>query len=206
MNLDVQTRSIETLRKQNKVLTLAVAAMSVAALLSTYGLVNKHDRIVIVPPALKEVAKIDWGKADAEYLKSFALYYATLMGSITPKNVEFLADRLSSITAPAIYPEVRKTLLALAKNPQFMSSGSSSAFVVESVIYDAELGLTFVMGDNQVFTGSAAVKHNPMVYEIDTRIEEGRPVVYRIVSYPGAEPRTTQWRRNHPDQKKEVAE
>jgi conjugal transfer pilus assembly protein TraE len=205
MNLDFQTRNIDTLRRQNNYLTLAVAALSIAALVSVFSWAGRHDRVVIVPPTLKTEASVEWRKADAEYIKAFGLYYATLMGSITPKNVEFLADQLSTITEPSIYPEIRKTLLVLAKNPQFKTGGSSSAFIAERVIFDAESGLTFVVGDNQVYAMAGGVKNNPMVYELDIRIEEGRPVVYAISNYPGAEPRTAAWRRSNPAFEKTVA-
>lgn len=198
MNLDFQTRNINTLRSQNMILTLANVILAGALLIAMFAWVNRHDRVVLIPPTLKGQATIDWRKADSGYIKSFGLYYATLMGSITPKNVEFLADQLSSVTAPEIYPEIRRTLLALAQNPQFRTGGSSSAFVAERAIFDVESGLTFVVGDNQVYNISGGVKSNPMVYELDIRIIDGRPVVFRLANYSGNEPRTAQWRRANP--------
>lgn len=198
MNLDFQTRNIDSLRRQNNFLTMAVAGLSIAALVSSFAWAGRHDRVVIVPPTLKTEASIEWHRADAEYLKAFGLYYATLMGAITPKNVGFLADQLSTITAPSIYPEVRKTLLVLAKDPNFKTGGTSSAFVAERVIFDAESNLTFIVGDNQVYTMAGGVKNTRMIYELDIRIQDGRPVVFGIANYPGNEPRTAAWRKSNP--------
>jgi len=198
VNLDFQTRNINTLRSQNVFLTIAVATLSIAVLVSVIAWVSRHDRVVIVPPTLKTEASIEWRKADSQYLQSFGLYYATLMGSITPRNIDFLADQLSAITAPQIYPEIRRTLLSLAENPQFRSGGSSSAFVAERTLFDHESGLIFVIGDHQVYNMQGGVQRNPMVYELDVRIIEGRPVVFRLSNYDGNEPRTAQWRRVNP--------
>lgn len=199
MNVEFQTQSLASKDRMISSLSLTVAALAIALLASVISLVTRHDRIVIVPPGLKEVAKIDWGSADAEYLKSFGMFYTTLMGSITPKNVEFLADRLSSMTAPEIYPQIRSKLLALSKDPSFMSSAASSSFITSQIIYDPETKLVFIVGDNQIFNGFGALKHNNMVYEIDVRMIEGRPVVYGITNYEGTEARTAEWRRAHPE-------
>ncbi|TPG92009.1 hypothetical protein EAH72_25175, partial [Pseudomonas caspiana] len=66
----------------------------------------------------KEV-KIGWNTADEEYLKSFGLYASVLMGNVTPKNVNFVADSVSAFVDPAIYPEVRKKMFILANDPVF---------------------------------------------------------------------------------------
>jgi len=198
VNLDHLNGSISTLRNQNVFLTISTVSLSIAVLIAVIGWVARHDRVVLVPPTLSTQASVEWRKADSGYIKSFGLYYATLMGSITPRNVEFLADQLSGITAPQIYPEIRRALLTLAENPQFRSGGSSSSFVAQSALFDAESGLTFVIGDNQIYNIAGGVERNPMVYEMDIRIVEGRPMVFRLSNYSGSEPRTAQWRRANP--------
>jgi conjugal transfer pilus assembly protein TraE len=203
MDFDICSNSMVTLKKQVSVLglTVLVLAVSLGVVLVTNA--SRHDRIVIVPPGLAGPVAVDWGRADTEYLKTFGLFYATLIGTITPRNAEYVADRLSGMTAAAVYPQIRKQILAVAKDPSFTGSGSTTNFVSNTVIYEPETGLVFVLGDNQTYSGFGGAKMNPVVYEIAAEIIEGRPVVNSVTNYPGTEARTAAWKVQHPDWNKE---
>lgn len=199
MNFDIHTSSVGGLRRLNSVLGFAVLAEAVALCIALSALSSQHERIIIVPPGLSGPVAVDWGRADTEYLKSFGLFYATLIGTITPRNATYVADRLSGMTSPEAYPDIRNKILALAKDPAFQGSGSATNFVTNSVNYEPETGRVFIMGDSQTFTGFGAAKTHPTVYEIEARIIEGRPVVSSLVNYAGSEAHTTAWKAQHPD-------
>ena len=93
MDLSFYSTSLATLRKQVSVLGVACLALSITVCVMSLSLSNVHDRIVVVPPGLSGPVAIDWGRADAEYLKTFGLFYATLLGSVTPRNAMFVARR-----------------------------------------------------------------------------------------------------------------
>lgn len=79
MNHDQYSNSLSALKKQVSILGLACAALSVSVLVSVGTLASRHDRIVVVPPGLSGPVAVDWGRADAEYLKTFGIFYATLL-------------------------------------------------------------------------------------------------------------------------------
>ena len=205
MNHDQYSNSLSALKKQVSVLGLACAALSVAVLISVGTLASRHDRIVVVPPGLSGPVAVDWGRADAEYLKTFGIFYATLLGTITPRNAEYVADRLTSMTAPSVYPHIRKSILSVAKDPSFAGSGSTTNFVSNQVVFEPQTGKVFVSGDNRVYSGFGQPKIAQVVYEMDIRIVEGRPVVHSVTNYPGTEPRTTEWKAAHPGWNKSEA-
>lgn len=190
--------SLSSLKKREALLGLTCAALAVALLIAVSTLTQRRDRIIIVPPGLTGPVAVDWGKADSEYLKTFGLFYATLLGTITPRNAEYVADRLSGMTSAASYPSIRKSILATAKDPSFINSGSATNFIANLVVHDSESGSIFVVGEHRVYTGFGVPKISALVYEMDIRIVEGRPVVDSVTNYPGTEPRTKQWKTSHP--------
>ncbi len=192
------SNNLSTLRKQVSVLGMTCAAISVALLVSVAALASHKDRIVIVPPGLSGPVAVDWGRADAEYLKTFGIFYATLLGTITPRNADYVADRLSAMTAPDAYPSIRKSILTVAKDPSFAGSGSATNFISNQVVFEVETGKVFVVGDNRVYSGFGQPKTTPVVYEMDISIVEGRPVVNTVTNYPGTTPKTTEWKLAHP--------
>lgn len=206
MKLDLYSNSMTSLKRQVTVLGLTSLALAVALSIMVVSTVTHHDRIVIVPPGLSGPVAVDWGHADAEYLKSFGLFYATLIGTITPRNAQYVSDRLSGMTSAAAYPEIRKKILAVAKDPSFAGSGSTTNFVSNSVVFEPETGKVFIVGQNQTYSGFGAVKIHQVVYEIDARIIEGRPVVSSVINYPGVEARTKLWKTQHPGWDKVVVQ
>lgn len=170
----------------------------VCLVFSVGSLASKNDRIVVVPPGLSGPTAIDWGKADTEYMKAFGVFYSTLLGTITPRNAAYVSDRLSSMTEPSAYAEIRKSILALAKDPSFSASGATTNFISNQVVYETETNTVFVLGENQVYAGSGQPKKTPVVYEMVIRIVEGRPVVRSIINYNGSQARTLEWKTNNP--------
>ena len=198
MNLNIHATTLASLQRQVSVLGFICIGMAVSLVFAVGSLVSTHDRIVVVPPGLSGPTAVDWGKADTEYLKAFGVFYSTLLGTITPRNAEYVADRLTAMTEPAAYAEIRKSILALAKDPSFSSSGATANFVSNQVVYEPETGKVFVLGENQVYAGSGQPKKNPVVYEMDIRIVEGRPVVKSVTNYNGIHARTLEWKTNNP--------
>jgi len=206
MNLGIHSNNIVSLKKGNLILSVAVVILSLIIAMLAITLTSKHERIVVVPPGLSGPVKIDWGHADAEYIKTFGMFYATLIGTVSPKNIEYVVDRLSSMTTVSSYPIIRKRLLSLSKDPSFSTSGSSVNFVSNKIEYEPERGKVFVIGENRTQSGYGEAAVTPVVYELDIRMIEGRPMVTVLENYPGTQPHTKQWLEQHANDKKEVAQ
>jgi conjugal transfer pilus assembly protein TraE len=159
--------------------------------------VSQHERIVLTPPYIDKPMTVAWQSADGEYLKSFGLYFVTLTANVTPKNVRFVSDQLSSIVSAAIYPAVQKKLLALASDPAFLNTGASVRFEPSRVQFEPETSKVFVSGE--MTTQSAASKAEVLVltYELVVKMRDGRPVVEAIDSYDGDTARTRAWTQMH---------
>lgn len=193
MNLISHSNNIASLKRLAAILSVTCISLSISNLVLLSSNTSIHERIIIVPPGLSGPVNVDWGKADAEYIKTFGLFYATLIGTITPRNVEYVADRLSAMTSAEAYPVIRKKLLSLSKDVEFMSSGTAINFISYSIIYEPDRGKVFVTGESRIQAGVGAAKASLVTYEMDIRIIEGRPVVLLLQNYPGDKPHTREW-------------
>ena len=192
--------------QNNRDLYRLVLIMASVIFLMAIGLVfsinyssSIKERIVIVPPGLSGPVAVDWGRADAEYIKTFGLFYATLVGSINPKNLEYVSDRLSGMTSTEAYPSIRRQLQVLSKDPLFMDQGTTSSFASRELIYEAARNKVFVLGDVRIHGTPAQSRAFQTVYEMTVTIEQGKPIVHSVDNYPGATPRTAQWLIDNPN-------
>ncbi len=204
MNFDNYLANLKALNQRNAWLSVAVAALSISTLILVVSIIGKHDRIVVVPPGLSGETSVNWNSADVQYITAMATTYATAVGSINPKNINTVVDKLSALSEPAFYSILKKKLLARTLNPAFTGSGVSTSFTpTASTVYDPEINTVYVYGEESVNTAYGPSKISPFIYEVILKIVEGRPVIYGITSYPGLEAHTPKWKTDHPDKVKE---
>ena len=165
-----------------------------------YGLISisgERERIVLVPPTLDQKAEIAWKSANKEYVKSFGLYIATLVGNMQPKSSTIVLDAVSAFMDADIYTEFRRQIMTLIEDPVFKSSGSVISFQPNSIQYEAETNRVFVTGSLITATSGTQKYQKQVTYEMGISIREGRPWVSHFLSYEGTIPRTVQWHVNH---------
>ncbi|WP_432263210.1 TraE/TraK family type IV conjugative transfer system protein [Cupriavidus sp. TMH.W2] len=185
--------------------TMVLSNVILATLLSV-SLVNnfsQHETTRLVPPYLDKAVSVGWNTADTEYLESIGMYVATLAANVTPKNVNFVADRLSQLLTPRIYQNVRQQILALAQDPVFNSNGGSVRFEASQVVSEKETQKVFVIGQMTTQTISAR-ETKSVVIEMKIIMENGRPWIASMDHYDGAEPRTLSWLEKNPSKTLEI--
>lgn len=207
MKHDSFNSNLSSLNHRNQILTYIVGVLSIVLAVSVYNNITTHDRLVLIPQGLPANTTVSWDSADPIYMNMTALSLAVLVGSIDPKNIDFIVDSLSKILEPSLYADVRKKLLAKSKSKAFASSGSSTSFTpTEAPIYEANSngqgGTSFVFGNQEIGSYYTKAEKNPYVYEISLRILDGKPVITAIDSYPGVEAHTADWKAKHPEYKR----
>lgn len=184
------------------VLSLVLLVQTAAIGLLGVKLYLHRERVVVVPPLAVESGgrlEVAWRDANREYTKSIALYITTLIGNITPDNVQFVADSLSRYFSPEIYGTLRTKILSLAKDDVWAGSSQASYFAPRQILYEEGTARVFVMGDI-VITGHAKLsERKPVVYELIVSIKNGLPLVEHFTSYEGTQPHTVKWLLNQPE-------
>lgn len=187
-SLDVMVHKTIWTLASNTILAVAIVFLALTVM-------NKEPIVAMVPPNLTEEATVGAKTANAEYLMSWGLYFASMTGNVTPKNVLFVADSIGSITDPDLYPALRRQLYSLAADPIFNERGGSVSFEAQDVSYDAPSNKVFVTGDQISRTSAGDQNRARYVYEIQVEIRNHRPVVVAVDHYEGA-PRTAKWMRD----------
>ncbi len=183
--------------KQLQSLTIAMVCSNIILAMGvSYAMValgNNHERVVLVPPNLDKKAEIAWTSANREYLKSFGLYMATLVGNVQPKSSTVVLDSVSAFMDPAIYTDFRKQLMAIIEDPVFKASGSVISFLPSSIQYEVETSRVFVTGSIITSTAGSTKYTKNVIYELGVRIREGRPWVTHFTSYEGTNIHSVNW-------------
>lgn len=187
------------LKQGNQLLLCLALAQGIGLAILINAEVNRDQPSYLVPPTLTEKASVSKNNADAVYIKSFGLYVTTLIGNLTPNNIQFVLESLSPIMSPESYSLIRKQLIALSQDVTFKSWVGSTHFEPTEVIYEADTQKVFVPGYMTDVNTTGKKNKNPVVYEMKVRIVNYRPLVSDLISYPGVEAKTLKWLELHPD-------
>ena len=136
--------SYTAIRQENwfyRVLCVALLALN---LLLGVAVFFRQEVVVLVPPGLKQEIKVSLKKADKQYQESWALFFALLLGNITPRNVEFVVEELEKYLAPPVYQDVMKDIYEQAQS--IKEANVSTSFEPREVVYDEKTGHVLVKG------------------------------------------------------------
>jgi conjugal transfer pilus assembly protein TraE len=190
-------RNMRELQMMTKGLLVSNVILAIGVLYGLNSLTGQRERIVLVPPMLDQKLEVAWKSANQAYVKSFALYVATLVGNMQPKSSTVVLDSVSAFMDPEIYTDFRRQMMALIEDPVFKSSGSVISFQPSSIQYEAETNRVFVPGSLITSTTGTQKYQKQVTYEMAISIREGRPWVTHFLSYEGTVPRTVQWHVSH---------
>lgn len=196
MNLKSALRNMGQLQAMSKALMLSNIIMAAGLVYAFASMSGERERVVLVPPMLDGKAEIAWNSANKEYIKSFGMYIATMVGNIQPKSSTVVLDAVSAFMDPLIYTEFRRQLMTLMEDPVFKASGSVISFLPNSIQYEADTNRVFVTGTLITATSGAQKYQKQVTYEMSISIREGRPWVSHFLSYEGSIPRTVSWHVN----------
>lgn len=168
----------------------AVLAMSITILILVFGLLQKRERLVIIPPVIDERIELAYNAANEPYFKSYALYVASFLGNINPANANFVKEGLSLSFAPELYGEMQAKITEDAEKMRV--SGRTLRFFADRVLFEPGTGKTFVAGKQEIVSAAGNVHDQDVTYEMAIVIRDGLPKVQKFAYYTGA-PRTEEW-------------
>ena len=182
-------------------------ALVLMAFMMVNSVLSERERVTLVPPYLNERVTVGWNSASEGYYKSWGLYFAVLIGNITPSNVDFIINILSTFLDEKIYTSIKPKLIALSQDPIFRESGGASVFAPGHITFEPETSKVFIPG---TMTMTSYAKAQPelknVVYEFAIYIKDGVPKISYLDSYEGVQPRTLKWMAANPELAKQNKE
>jgi conjugal transfer pilus assembly protein TraE len=184
MNFKSFINSWQGINAENKFHRLLLTVNSIALVIAVIGWQTKDRVTVVVPPTLNEKAEIALSSASIGYKKSWGLFVAELLGNITPSNVEFVVESLSSMMTGENYEKFR-TMSALQVE-KIKRDGMSISFEPRSIQYERQSDKVFVSGNSIVeAAGVKAPQSFTRVFEVVVEIKNGLPKISYIDTYQG---------------------
>ena len=168
----------------------SIVILSFAILILAMFVVQKRERLVLIPPVLDERVELAYQAANEGYYKAYALYVASFLGNINPGNANFVKEGLALSFSPRLYAEMRAQITEDAEKMRI--SGRTLRFYADRVLYEPETGKTFVAGKQEIVSAAGNVHDQDVTYEMMVAIRDGLPKIEKFAYYTGA-PRTEEW-------------
>ncbi len=193
MDLEQRQKSIAELRRINRWLAASVGGLVIVALVQTIALAVKERTVVMAIPGVPDDVEFHRNAIDRKGLQAAALAVVSAVAQINPANADFQKRFLQAFLAPASYTEITKVIDERVAQQIAQREGGSTYWVTNEYRYDPELkNVHFVIGDLHT-VNVAKDTAQKYVFELHMQVENYRPVVTRVVSYPGERPHDSAW-------------
>lgn len=168
----------------NKLALYSQAGLAgVICLLAIMAFTNK-ETVVLQPVTLTQEAWIMESAASREYKESWGLFFAQLVGNVTPHNVEFVQNRIKPFLAPQIYRETVDLMSIEAEG--IRNDRVVMTFRPKFVEYEEETDKVFVYGQTTL-GGADSTKDvsKNQTFELRVNISNYAPTFTHIATYEG---------------------
>lgn len=183
MELKKYAASLDGAIVVNKYSSFLNLILGCAVLLTLFISGNKEEKITFQPVTLGSDAWVTQSKGSQSYMESWGLYLAQLQGNITPKNIDFIIERLKPIMSPKVYTDMVDDMNIQAKN--IKDDRVTIRFEPESVLYEPETNRVFVTGQMFQKSGGADERKSVRTFEYEIKIRNYAPVINFSTNYVG---------------------
>ncbi|MCQ9090582.1 type IV conjugative transfer system protein TraE [Vibrio alginolyticus] len=189
MNLKAYLKTWEGTQAENKWGRIFVLGLIFTVLLLAVKLFSKETIVTVQPWTLNEEAWVSQENASQSYKEAWGWALGTLMGNVTPGNVNFIKERMEPILAPTIYQEFIDALEIQAQEIQ--ADRITMRFEPRFVEYEETTDKVFVYGHSFVKGAAfdAKEQRTDRTYEFELRVSNYMPVLDYMTTYEGR-PRT----------------
>ena len=201
MKINLFSQKLRESMSTNKLLTVGLVAAVLLGLLQQLKINQMRERIVLQPPGLTERAEIGSNSANEAYYKSWAIFVATIVGSVTPSESESTLKILEPYFTREAWLPVRSHVNSIRLDPNYQQFAAVNQFMPRLAIYEPSTKKTFVQGTQKtsVYRESKSVPLSQVevTYEMTVVIQSGIPKVSSITSYRGPA-HTLEWAQRFP--------
>ncbi len=193
MELDARNKSLREsaslIRKQQMVLVFLAGAL----IILSYIIFNQTKIVILETPGMPANSVIQKTSMDKGAQRAVLVAVTNNLAQINPANIEYQKAFLQAFLAPAVYTKISMEMDTQIKRLIDQRELGSYYFVLKSTEYDPKIDTHFILGD--VHTVNAAKDTaEPYVFEYVMHVENYRPVIDNVTSYPGTRPHNSAWK------------
>lgn len=166
---------IKSLVEQRRRMTIAIAFLAALVFIQTvsiFSIARKQDRILVMPPEIKESFWLDSNSVSDSYLRQVADYFIKTAMTVSPSTVESQYQYLLNNAYPAIYGDMKGQLLKRGNDVK--QKGISTVFTSKSFQVDTENLRVIVSGELMVITGRNRAEPLRKQFSVHFKYENGR--------------------------------
>ena len=143
----------------------------------------QSEIVVVVPPNADARLEYQRSQADEGAFSAWAMYFATLLGNVSPANAEFVAKTVGDSLAPAIYQNVMKAISAQVNNIKL--DNLTLTYVADKVRVDVNKKCAWVTGWLTTTNARGQAQREQRTYEFYFSVQNYRPMLVGMQAYTG---------------------
>jgi conjugal transfer pilus assembly protein TraE len=159
---------------------LALVLVTANLVLGTVAF-SRRETVVLVPANLSKEVRVGVAVGDRDYRETWGLFFAQLLGNVTPKTIDFVLERVGKCLSPGIYQETLKAMYAQAK--ELKVNNLAISFEPAEVAYDEKTDRVLVKGIALLKGAFGAPQTLARTYELGIEVRDYRPVLTYLASY-----------------------
>lgn len=183
MNFLKYRSSWQFINLENRWLKLLIFFLLLIVMMLTVIAAKREVIVALVPPTLNQRVELKASVAQEAYLSSWALYFAELIGNVTPGNVTFIEEALSPMLSPDIYQHVVDVLRMQTK--QIKEDSITLSFQPRQIEQDDKTGKIYVTGYAFLAGVTGKTTRELRTYEFLMRVENYAPILIWMDTYVG---------------------
>ncbi|SET25134.1 TraE/TraK family type IV conjugative transfer system protein [Thorsellia anophelis] len=173
----------QSLNLENRYLKVIILFLFTCLILLCIMNFNKEVIVTLVPPNLSHDVTVKKTTASKTYLSSWALYFADLIGNVSPGNVTFIEQAISPMLAPEIYQLVIDVLLM--QTQQIQDDNVTLSFQPRQIETEENSDKIFVTGYSFISGLAGKVQRELRTYEFIIQINQYAPTLIWMDTYEG---------------------
>lgn len=172
MNLRLfNARLLNLLHQRNSLLAVTVGLLGLN-FIQALALWVKDDRVIVVPPDIRQEFWIQKNKVSKTYLEEMALFYADLLLETTPKGAAFRREVILRNTSPESYGRLKAQLMEEEK--RVTKENLSTGFQASSMKVNPQDLSVHVTGDLRRYVGEKFISQSRDTYLFEFVYKHGR--------------------------------
>ena len=199
MQLTTYTQSLHDVTKWVNYLKITNSILFVVLVIVTImGLFQNKIVLMQIPSSTGSSGEVMYEKNAINRSSQRAIILATVsaISQINPSNYEFEKVFVQNFLAPEVYSSLSIQIDQQAKKMRDQHELGSYYFDFKEYLYDPLLDKHFVKGE--IHTVNAIKNSTQMwIYELSLRVDNYKPIITSLSSYPGSDFHNSNWLEIH---------
>ena len=184
MNLDKYSKTLRGAIQENKLGRWALVLLSIANVILVLGVTSKDTAVVVVPPTLSsQGGTLASNSANASLKEAWGSYFAMMLGNVTPRTADYVAEQLGKYVAPRAYNGFMEKIADQVE--RIKDDNLTIQFAPTHVFYVPEKDIVVVSGEYSMRGMRSEERRTVRTYEVGIAVNNYNVQISSIRPYEG---------------------